>query len=41
LQELAVIGYLLVKEKGTLAAYADTLAGLRSTLARRRRRPEA
>ncbi len=36
LQEGAIVGYLLVKEPGTLAAYADIFRGLSSTLRRRR-----
>lgn len=41
LQETAVFGYLLVKEKGTIAAYLDVIAGLGPTIARRRHRPQA
>lgn len=41
LQETAVFGYLLVKEKGTIPAYLDVVAGLGATLARRRHRPQA
>ena len=41
LQETVVFGYLLVKEKGTIAAYLDVIAGLGPTIARRRHRPQA